>query len=362
MQYTPFERELIVVDSFGELNYNNKKNFLASLAGSEGERQKFAQSLIKTLGGGVYNKLKAKFSDGGYRDKLFASLERRGVFCVTIASADYPESLKNIPVPPLVLYCRGNRALLGGEKLTVVGSRKTLPQIVEQCRHICSELTRRLTIVTGVADGADSAAIKGALASGRIICVLPGGHDSGCAAHAQLLARAEEVGLSISEYPPAFKAQRYTFLVRNRIMAGLSSGTLVVSAAKRSGALSTASYAADYGRDVFAFPYFAGVPSGEGCNALIKKGAYLAENALDILSVFGLELPVEKLPELSEAEQAVFLAVRQTGEMHAAEIAKISGRPMREVAALCAALEIKGLITRTGGNKFAAVQTTINQR
>lgn len=354
-EYSPDERALIIADSFSELTYKQKKYFFASTNLQGDKRQKYADILIKTLGDGVYNKLRDKFSDSKYAEKVLDSLVRRAISCVTLKSGLYPEELKNIPVPPLVLYARGNVQLLSDKKVAVVGSRRSTPQALEECSKICGELTRKLTVVTGVADGADSAAIKGALASGRIIAVLPGGHDSGCAAHASLLAKVEAKGLSVSEFPPKFKAQRYTFILRNRIIAGLTGGTLVVSAAERSGALSTASYAADYGRDVLAFPYSLGVASGEGCNALIKKGAYLCENALDIFSLFGLELPVEQSPDLSAEEAAVFGAIRGGGEVHASEIARVTGKSLRDVGTICSLLEIKGLIIRTGGNKYAAV-------
>ena len=355
VSYSGEEKAIIFADGLDELNYKQKKCFLASVKDGGENAQKYADILIKTLGVGVYNKLRDKFYDGEYRQRTLAKLERGGVTCVTLKSALYPEELKNIPVPPLVLYARGNVGLLGDKKFAVVGSRKSLPQTLESCREICRSLSERVTVVTGVADGADSAAIKGALPSGKIIAVLPGGHNSGCAAHAALLAKVEQSGLSISEFPPRFKAQRYTFILRNRIIAGLTLGTLVVSAAAKSGALSTASYAADYGRDVFAFPYSLGVASGEGCDALIKKGAYLCENALDILSQFGLELPVEHLPELGGEEQEVLGFLRGSGEAHVAEIAAAVGKTLREAGAICSMLEIKGLIIRTGGNRYAAV-------
>lgn len=355
MTYSEDEKSIIIADSLENLNYKQKKLFLASVNRQNDKRQKYADILIKTLGDGVYNKLRDKFYDEDYRDKVFSALIKRSITCVTIKSELYPEELKNIPVPPLLLYARGNVELLRDKKFAVVGSRKSLPQALEGCKDICKNLAERLTVVTGVADGADSAAIRGALSSGRIIVVLPGGHDSGCAARAALLAKVEEKGLSVSEFPPRFKAQRYTFILRNRIMAGLTLGTLVVSAAAKSGALSTASYAADYGRDVFAFPYSIGVPSGEGCNALIKKGAYLCENALDILSQFGVELPVEQCCDIDDDEEEILKVVRVCGEIHALQLAEATGKALRDVSAICAMLEIKGLIIRTGGNRYAAV-------
>ncbi|MDE7076083.1 MAG: DNA-protecting protein DprA, partial [Clostridia bacterium] len=174
MNYTKSETDLIVADSIEELNYKQKKLLLASENGETDDGQKYAEALIKTLDGGVYNKVREKFRDQNYRGKVLAALDKKGVQCVTVKSADYPGLLKQIPVPPLVLYLKGNRALLATRKFAVVGSRRTTAQMTEVCKSICAELSKKLTVVTGVADGADGAAAKGALKSGNIICVLPG--------------------------------------------------------------------------------------------------------------------------------------------------------------------------------------------
>ncbi|MDE7163151.1 MAG: DNA-processing protein DprA [Clostridia bacterium] len=356
MNYTSKETDLIVADSIAELNYKQKKLLLASENREAEDGQKYAEALIKTLDGGVYNKIREKFRDQTYRGQVLAALEKKGVECTTVKSADYPEHLGQIPAPPLVLYLKGDRALLGTRKFAVVGSRRTTAQMTEACKKICAELSEKLTIVTGVADGADGAAAKGALKNGRVICVLPGGHSHSGAANADLLRKVEQNGLSISEFPPSTKVQRHTFLLRNRIIAGLSEGVLVVSAAEKSGALSTASYAANYSRDVFAFPYGLGSPSGAGCNALIKSGAYLCDGAGDILGVLGIEQVEKKIePELNGDERAVYELLKEQGETHAEAIAAALGVTLTDALTLCSLMEIKGLIIRTGGNAFAAI-------
>ena len=355
MNYTQTETDLIVADSIAEINYRQKKLLLASENPDVTDGQKYAEALIKTLGGGVYNKVREKFRDLNYRSKVLAALDKKGVQCATIKSADYPEQLKQIPAPPLVLYLRGDRSLLATRKFAVVGSRRTTAPVMEQCKAICADLSKKLTVVTGVADGADSAATRGALSDGKVICVLPGGHSCGGAANADLLRKVEASGLSLSEFPPATKVQRHTFILRNRIIAGLSEGVLVVSAAEKSGALSTASYAVNYSRDVFAFPYGLGVPSGVGCNALIKSGAYLCDCAADIFGVLGLETVERTAPELDGGEKAVYELLKENGEMHAEVIAAKLNLNLTDAVTLCSLMEIKGLITRTGGNAFAAI-------
>lgn len=355
MSYNDRERDLIIADSLKELNYKQKKLLLASLSKDNANREKYAAALIKSCGEGVYNKVKARFADENYRKKVFENLDKRRVMCVTYKSTLYPAELKEIPAPPLVLYTRGNSELLKGVKFGVVGSRKTIPAAVEQCKKICAELAEKLTVVTGVADGADRAAALGALASGKIICVMPCGHD-GSGAHSAILKQIEKVGLTVSEFTPQTSAQRFTFLLRNRIIAGLCKGVLVVSAAEKSGALNTASYAADYSRDVFALPYCPGIPSGEGCNKLIKGGAYLCDSADDILNALGFNCDKKVAGlALDGDEKAVMDLLREEGELHAEKIAAAIGKKPFEVGAICASLEIKGLLVKTGGNKYTAI-------
>jgi len=355
MSYNDRERDLIIADSIKELNYKQKKLLLASLSKNNDGREKYADALIKYCGEGVYNKVTERFADENYRKKIFENLDKRRIMCVTYKSTLYPEELKEIPAPPLVLYTRGNAELLKDVKFGVVGSRKTTPAAFEECKKICANLAEKVTVVTGIADGADRAAALGTLASGKVICVMPCGHD-GNGAHSAIVKQVEKVGLTVSEFTPQTSAQRFTFLLRNRIIAGLSKGVLVVSAAEKSGALNTASYAADYSRDVFAFPYSLGIPSGEGCNKLIKGGAYLCDRAEDILGALGFNCGERKESvELDGDEKAVMDLLREEGELHAEKIAAAIGKKPFEVGAICASLEIKGLLVKSGGNKYTAI-------
>lgn len=351
MEYTKEEVDLIVADSFPQLTYKTKKCFLAAQHGGA-ENIKYADALIKNYGEGVYNKLREQFYGGEYRERVLAFLAKRRVECTTIKSSDYPDALKNTPAPPLVLYMRGNRELLNREKFCVVGSRRTTQQALEECKNFCAELSKHFVICTGIADGADTAAALGALPSGNVICVLPCGHGHGT----DVLRKVEEHGLSVSEFPPGVRAQQFMFALRNRILAGLSGGVLVVSAGEKGGALSTAGYAADYGKDVFAFPYGIGIPSGAGCNNLIKNGAYLCDSVKDVYSVMGVDCAGSgSAQELDGDEKEVLSAVKAEGEVHAERLAAIVNKPLYELAAICSSLEIKGLIVRLNGNRFAAV-------
>lgn len=358
MNYTKSEIDLITVDSIQLLYNKQKKLFLAANNPNAKDRQKFEDGLIKTLGSGVYNNVKALFSDEKYREGVLADLKRRKIGCVTFKSADYPEQLKHTPAPPLVLYWRGRRELLSTRMFAVVGSRRTPAHVLEETKRLCAELSSYVTIVTGVADGGDSAAISGALSTGNVICVLPGGHDTGCFPNVNLYKKVESEGLIISEFPPTVPVQKHTFTLRNRVIAGLSEGVLVVSAPEGSGALSTAGYALNYNRDVFAFPYNVGVAAGVGCNRQIKSGAYLCDGVDDVLSALKIENKTKTAEIFEEAEgdeAAVLNLLKTEGEMHAEKIAALLDLKLTDVVTACSMLEIKGLIVRTGGNSFEAI-------
>ncbi len=250
--YTNEEINLIILSSFSEISYAFKK-----ILSEQPDLKNYENFLIKTLSGGVYNKVNSLFHDEGYRGGILKSLEKKGIKCVTIYSDGYPETLKNISAPPVVLYCKGDVSLLETDCFSIVGSRRTSQKSLADCKKMAGEISSRFTVVSGFADGADSAALEGALAAGgKVISVFANGFDYIYPAINRPLAyKVEKCGLIITEYPPEVGPKPYHFPVRNRIIAGLSKGTLVVSADKTSGALITADYAADYGRDVFAFPY-----------------------------------------------------------------------------------------------------------
>ena len=353
MTYTKDEENLIVFASFEELSDRNKYNLCFNCKDAE-ERQSYA---VKNLTPGVYNTVKDKFCDGAFRKNVIENLGKKGIICVTYLSPDYPENLRHIEEPPIVLYCKGNTSLLKSNCFSVVGSRRTPVQALSLCRKICGELTHVFTVVTGMAEGADSAAIDGAITSGKVISVLANGFDYIYPANNKsMIEKVAEKGLLISEYLPHIPPLKYNFPVRNRIIAGLSRGTLVVSAGEKSGALITADLALEYGREVFAFPYSAGVSSGVGCNALIKNGAYLTENILDIFKAFGLDLNKSaKLVSLTEEERAVLDEIKITGEGFLPDIAQKLNKLTYQLIPVISSLEIKGLIARLGGNRYSII-------
>lgn len=205
---------------------------------------------------------------------------------LTLADADYPASLLQTADPPLLLYLDGRHELLAADSIAIVGSRAPTPQGLDNARQFAAELSGRgWTIVSGLASGIDGAAHQGALGgAGSTIAVVGTGLDQTYPrAHQALAQRIAAEGLLVSEYAVGTPPLAAHFPQRNRIIAGLARGTLVVEAALRSGSLITARLAVEAGREVFAIPGSIRSPQARGCHALLREGAKLAESAQDIL-------------------------------------------------------------------------------
>ncbi len=354
--YTESEINLITLCSIEGLTYKNRFELLNGLESSEPDFVKCEKILIKTLTGGVYNKVKDSFYSSVFREKVLKELENDGVECVTYFSQNYPEPLKNIPCPPITLFCKGNTKLLSGRAFAAVGSRRTQPEVLKALKTISEELSRHFTVVSGIADGADTAVLEGAIESGKVISVLANGFDHVYpSVNAPLLKRLVKKGLVITEYTSKTKPEKFNFPVRNRIIAGLSEGVLIASAAEKSGALITAHYALEYDRRVFAIPYSINVKSGAGCNALIKEGATLCRNTLDILDDFGMEFKPSEKVTLSKEESELLSLIRETGAAFVPDLAVKTGKKPYEIIPVLSKLEIKGFIVRLGGNRYSAV-------
>ncbi len=219
----------------------------------------------------------------------WAALEGHAV--LTLADADYPRQLLETPDPPALLYLRGRRELLARPSLAVVGSRNATPQGMSNAEQFARAFSSAgLTIVSGLALGIDAAAHRGGLeGASSTIAVLGTGADTLYPQRNQALGeRIAREGLIVSEFPLGTPPHGRNFPRRNRVIAGLARGCLVVEAALASGSLITARLAADQGRDVFAIPGSIHSPHAKGCHALIKQGAKLVENAQDLLQELGM--------------------------------------------------------------------------
>lgn len=205
---------------------------------------------------------------------------------LTIEDPAYPPQLLQSPDPPLLLYVLGRSAILSATSLAIVGSRRPTAQGADNARAFALAVGQRgLTVVSGLAQGVDGAAHEGAIdtVAGTVAVVGTGLDRVFPAQHRKLAHRIAEHGALVSEYAPGTPPLPEHFPLRNRIIAGLSQGTLVVEAALRSGSLITARLALEAGREVFAIPGSIHSPQAKGCHALIKQGAKLVESAEDIL-------------------------------------------------------------------------------
>ena len=301
---------------------------------------------------------------------LAGELKRIADFgCEILIQSDenYPPSLREIYDPPLVLYVWGNLTAKDKNAVALVGSRMTTHYGIETARKLAYQLAYTgVTVVSGGARGIDTAAHHGALSGkGRTIAVLGTGVNLiWPPENAELFKRIAANGAVITQFPFNRPADKQSFPIRNRIVAGMTLGTVVVEANLSSGALITANFATDYGRQVFAVPGRIDSPRSKGCHDLIKKGAKLCEGVEDILSEFEYLFPASNKPasasetgvlpalELNENEQKVLIVVKADDEMSIDEIIRASGLPSSAVNVALFSLEMKRLVKQLPGKMF----------
>lgn len=360
MNYSRDERAIIWLDSFAELTREQKLRIIKAAKTPAAAVERFsdiADSLAREIDPQILAEMKSSLLSGGV-ERAADELGEKGIVPLTCMTDGFPENLLQIPDPPLMLYLKGNVGLLGSLKFTIVGSRRTLPAILSRAEEFARVLTENgVTVVTGIAEGIESSVITGALPSGRIISILPGGFGHVYPDfHKPLVDKIAQSGLVISEHNPDVATKPYNFPERNRLLAAISKGVLVCSAGKRSGTSYTADFANSYGRDVFAFPYTLGVPSGEGCNAMIKEYAMLCDSPDDIFTALGV-VPGKKenAAKLSPPEERVFACVKE-GEIHIDLLLQKTGMSIREIQPVLAMLEIKKYIVKNPGNTYSAIK------
>ena len=276
---------------------------------------------------------------------------------LTLADADYPALLMEIADPPVMLFLKGRRELLGAPGLAVVGSRNATPGGKQTAELFSGTLSDAgLTIVSGMAMGIDAAAHQGGLAGrGSSIAVVGTGLDLVYPARNKGLAHTlAENGLIMSEFSLGTPALANNFPRRNRIISGLSRGVLVVEAALASGSLITARMAAEQGRDVFAIPGSIHSPFAKGCHHLIKQGAKLVDDASDILLELGLA-PGVGAGATANAPGMVGDLVLDAMGFDPVSIDALTGRvamPTEKIVARLTELELDGAIASLPGGKY----------
>jgi len=310
--------------------------------------------------------------DAGTIERWRAWLARPNRKLVTFGSPEYPPRLAELRNAPLALWVEGREVdLLKTPQLAIVGSRSPTRDGSETAERFARYLAQRgLTITSGLATGIDGASHRGAVAAlGGTIAVLGSGIDVIFPrVHSRLAAEIAAHGLLVSEYAPGVRPQKYFFPQRNRIIAGLSLGTLVVEATRRSGSLITAQLALDFGREVFAIPGSIHNPLARGCHQLIREGAKLVEEAADVLvelapqlRAAGIELaPVEPpaetahlSPMADDPSYAKLLDALGFSPTPIAEIGARTNLTTAELSSMLLLLELEGLVEALPGGRYS---------
>ena len=329
-------------------------------------------------------------------DRILADCQRLGQRILTIQDAEYPQRLRNIFDPPLVLYVNGRMPVMDEEAaIAVVGTRECTPYGTACGERLGRELAASgAVVVTGLARGVDSAAARGALrAGGSVVGVTGGGLDVVYPPeNGDLYADVAARGVLLSEYPPGSPPDKAHFPVRNRIMSGLSVAALVVEAPGHSGALITARLALEQGREVYAVPGPIDAPDSVGCNRLIRDGAGLAAEGWDILRDFQERFPeklrpARKLPAwtplptrrraeprrkpepapepekapalravsregLTDDQIALLGVLEPEGPVQVDDLIESTGIPARRVSSALTMLEIDGCVRQHDGKRY----------
>ncbi|WP_303812023.1 DNA-processing protein DprA [Sandarakinorhabdus limnophila] len=351
--------------------------------------------LIRTdsIGPVTYRQLIARFGDAETALKALPDLARRGnrqlalhpesealaeletaatlgAHLLFLGTPDYPALLSGTETAPPVLNARGDLALLDRPAVAIVGARNASAAGTRFARQLALDLAEAdYVVVSGLARGIDAAAHAAALERGTIAVVAGGVDVPYPPDHADLMARIAEQGLVIAEQPPGIEPQARHFPRRNRIIAGLSAGTIVVEGAPKSGSLITARIAADLGREVMAVPGSPLDPRAQGCNLLIREGATLIQTAADVLEALStlsgqpalrfnaaelLPLP-DYGPALTPdpAARAALLALLSPTPAPIDDLIRLTKLPPAQVASVLLDLELEGALTRHAGARVA---------
>ncbi len=313
-------------------------------------------------------------------DVDMAWLAEPGHRLLTFAEEDFPPQLENLAAPPAALFVAGDPALLLGPQVAIVGARSATAQGLATARDFARTLARSgLTVTSGMADGIDGAAHAGALEAGTTIAVIGTGPDLVYPRkHRDLAASIAEHGAIVSEFPPGTEARPGHFPRRNRLIAGLALGTLVVEAGLRSGSLITARLAVDAGREVFALPGSIHNPLAKGCHRLIRDGARLVETAAEVIEALApaaqalgadLRVRLEAAGTADPAASADTAAARDPdyaaleaalGDAPVAldELVARTGLDAAAVSSMLLLLELEGCVAAAGNGRWQRIFTS----
>jgi DNA processing protein len=284
--------------------------------------------------------------------------QRHGARILTWEEEGYPQALKEIPDPPPVLYMLGEWRPEDAEGVAIVGTRRCTSYGRLVAQRLAAEFAGLgITVISGLAPGIDTAAHKGALTAGRTIAVLGSGLGHPYPAmNAPLITGIARAGAVMSEFPWEMPGAQWTFPRRNRLIAGLALGVVVVEAPERSGALITADRALEQGKEVFAVPGPITSEASAGTNRLIQEGAKLVTTAADVLEELPMLKPVfakakEKRPDLGGDAKVVY-ELLSSEPLDLSELGERTGLPHARLAQVLVELELSGWIQEVAGRHY----------
>jgi DNA processing protein len=296
-------------------------------------------------------------------EKVWARIQALDIQVLTWEDESYPWRLKEIDQPPPVLYVRGSLTSEDEWAVAVVGTRRITAYGRQMTEEIASTLSGNgVTVVSGLARGVDSVAHQAALAGGgRTLAVLGSGVDIIYPPeHRKLAERIIENGALLSDYPPGTPPDGINFPPRNRIISGLSLAVVVAEAGDKSGALITAGFAAEQGRDVFAVPGNINAPQSAGCNRLIRDGARPLLSPREVLESLDLTYIAEHKTARAalpvNAIEATIMGLLSAQPLHVDEIRSQADYPIDQVSAALVLMELKGMVRQVGGMHYVAVR------
>ncbi|NTV35757.1 MAG: DNA-protecting protein DprA [Anaerolineaceae bacterium] len=300
-----------------------------------------------------------KFRGEADLDRIWKNITERGIQVLTWNDEDYPKHLKQIDQPPPVIYTRGRIDFEDDSAIAIVGTRRASAYGRQIANDLAGFLARNgITVVSGLARGIDGIAHESAIKNGgRTLAVLGSGVDVVYPPEHRLLSeKIIEQGALVSDYPPGTPPDSTNFPPRNRIISGLSMATVVIEAGETSGALITASFAANQGRDVFAVPGNINAPQSCGTNRLIENGARPLLKFEDLMDALSLERinekrAVKKMIPADPIEQKL-TTVLSYQATHIDEIVSLSSLPIEKVSATLAMMELKGMVHHVGSMSY----------
>lgn len=339
------------------------QTLLDAFNGNLGEAWQAPADRLKTCG------LNAKIIENILRvrnqldlDRIWQRLQADGINVLTWEDEGYPALLREIDQPPPVLYVKGELLPEDDLAVAIVGTRRVSVYGRQTTEDLAGELARaQVTIVSGLARGTDATAHRSALrAGGRTIAVLGSGIDRIYPPENRALAEdIAESGAIITDYPPGTAPESTNFPPRNRIISGLSRCVIVIEAGETSGALITATFAANQGRDVLALPGNINSPNSKGTNRLIQQGARPLLSAQDVFETLNFEqvntqrIARKILP--ADDTEAKIIQILGESTMQLDELSFLSGFPVDRVSATLALMELKGMVRNAGGMSFSVI-------